>query len=107
MKRTGLMLLGFLTAGAAVNASAAPQDNRRPPFQSVQGYRPAEVDVMISRAYRELLRREPDQNGLAHYRYQLLWNGLTQEGMRQEILDSPEYRNRMHNVRGWQPNRRR
>lgn len=52
------------------------------------------INQMIERAYRDLLGREPDRSGLEHYRNQLLDHGLTEQGMRDALRRSDEFRKR-------------
>ncbi len=109
MKATSLVLLGILASAPAAQVSAQTfrwndQDRdrdrdrdreRRRVYGASQRYRGnAQVDEMITRAYREVLRREPDASGFAEYRRQILQNGLSDEQMRQSMYNSAEYRNR-------------
>lgn len=50
------------------------------------------INQMIARAYRDLLGREPDRSGLDHYRNQLLDHGLTEQGLRDALRRSDEFR---------------
>jgi hypothetical protein len=65
-------------------------DDRRPARD--QGERGEHrIDVIIDRAYRDLLERAPDPEGREHY-WRLLREGLTEEQMRHCIRESVEYR---------------
>lgn len=59
-------------------------------------YRGPVVNAMISRAYRDLLGREPDASGLDHYRNRIIDKGMSEEDMRNDIRRGAEYRNRPH-----------
>ena len=52
------------------------------------------INKMIARAYRDLLGREPDRSGLDHYRNLLLDHGLTEQGLRDDLRRSDEFRKR-------------
>lgn len=52
----------------------------------------AEVDRMITRAYRDVLGRAPDASGLSNFRNQVRTKGWTESDVRQALRDSPEYR---------------
>lgn len=52
------------------------------------------INKLIERAYQDLLGRAPDPSGLGHFRSRLLDHGLTEQGMRDEIRRSPEFRER-------------
>jgi peptidase inhibitor family I36 len=57
--------------------------------------RPVEdVDRIIRRAYRDVLDREPDQQGLRLYRSRMLDDGWSEERVRETLRTSPEYRQR-------------
>jgi hypothetical protein len=102
MKVMNLVLMGVLAAGAAGEADAA---QRYPRAYGYQNYTDRQVNNMITRAYREILGRNPDPVGFAGYRREILYRGLTEQGMRQAMLDSPEYRRNLRGSRngryGW------
>lgn len=52
----------------------------------------ASADRIVRRAYQDVLGREPDFNGLAQYRNQILSHGWDEHDVRQALLQSPEYR---------------
>jgi hypothetical protein len=52
------------------------------------------INQMIARAYRDLLGREPDRSGLDHYRNLFLEHGLTEQGLRDDLRRSDEFRKR-------------
>jgi hypothetical protein len=54
----------------------------------------AQADAMITRAYRDLLGRDPDPGGLAEYRRAVLERGLNERQVRDSIKGSDEYRAR-------------
>lgn len=57
-------------------------------------YRLTTVDRIIGRAYREVLGREPDPQGLANYRRLLLTQHWSETRLRDTLRASAEYRNR-------------
>lgn len=50
------------------------------------------ADRIVRRAYQDLLGREPDDQGLAKYRNEMLRNGWTERQVRDALMKSPEYR---------------
>ena len=52
----------------------------------------ADIDRMITRAYRDVLGRAPDASGLSEFRNQVKRKGWTESDVRQALRDSPEYR---------------
>ena len=68
-----------------------PRDEARRPGRDRDEYQERRVDVVIERAYRDLLERAPDPEGREHYR-QLIRQGGTEEQMRARIRESVEYR---------------
>ena len=50
------------------------------------------ADRIVRRAYLDVLRREPDPEGLAAYRQQVLENGWEYHDVRQALMRSPERR---------------
>ena len=57
-------------------------------------YRGPVINRMIERAYQDLLVRQPDPSGRAHYRNQILNRGLTEQGLRDALRRSDEFRQR-------------
>ena len=57
-------------------------------------YRQNVVDVMIKRAYRDVLGRDPDQAGLENYRKPIIENNWSENDVRNALKKSPEYKNR-------------
>lgn len=53
-----------------------------------------QIDVVINRAYDDLLRRKPDRNGQETYRRKMLREGWDEQRVRQDIMNSDEYRRR-------------
>jgi hypothetical protein len=60
-------------------------------------YRDHVVNRIITRAYRDLLGREPDPRGLEHYRDMLINHGWSDDDLREDFRKSAEYRNRPRN----------
>jgi Peptidase inhibitor family I36 len=54
--------------------------------------RPGDVERIIRRAYQDILRREPDQEGLRVYRSHMIDDGWSEAQVREELRNSPEYR---------------
>jgi TorA maturation chaperone TorD len=52
----------------------------------------ASADRIVRRAYQDILGREPDFNGLAEYRNQVLHHGWDEHDVREALKRSPEYR---------------
>ena len=57
-------------------------------------YRLRQIDMVINRAYDDLLRRKPDRKGQEAYRQKMLREGWDEQRVRQEIMNSDEYRRR-------------
>lgn len=57
-------------------------------------YRTEVADRIIYRVYRELLDRNPDENGLKNYRYYLIEKRWTENDLRDAVRKSPEYQER-------------
>jgi hypothetical protein len=68
-----------------------PRDEASRPRHDRDEYQERRTDVIIERAYRDLLERAPDPEGREHYR-QLIHQGCTEEQMRARIRESVEYR---------------
>lgn len=63
----------------------------RPDYQRysrTRGYRP---DAVIRRAYQDILGRDPDAEGLAHYRNRIINEGWTEVDVREALRRSDEY----------------
>jgi len=52
------------------------------------------ADRIVRRAYQDILKREPDYNGLIQYRNQVLSHGWDEHDVREARQKSPEYRQR-------------
>lgn len=57
-------------------------------------YRTKEAGRIVERVYRDLLGREPDPSGRAHWGRKIVDQGWTEGRLRDEIRKSDEYRNR-------------
>lgn len=57
-----------------------------------KGQTPASADVIIRRAYQDILGREPDQAGLATYRSKLIDEGWSERDVRSDLKNSSERR---------------
>jgi hypothetical protein len=51
----------------------------------------ADPDRVIRRAYQDILHREPDAEGLRHYRIEMIDNGWTEQDVREALRKSAEY----------------
>ncbi len=54
-----------------------------------------EADQIIDRAYRDILRREPDEEGRREYRVRLLNEGWSEQQLRQALRGSAERQDRV------------
>jgi len=63
-------------------------------LRSDDRYRREAADLMVRRAYREVLGREADASGLRTYIRNLLERGWTESDVRDDLRKSPEFRNR-------------
>ena len=52
---------------------------------------PSDPDRIIRRAYRDILHREPDPDGLRHYRIEMIDNGWTEQDVRRALRTSAEH----------------
>jgi hypothetical protein len=64
---------------------AARRDDRPAP-------RPQNPDLIVRRAYEDILDREPDQGGLRLYRSRIIDDGWTEQQVRDALRASPEFR---------------
>jgi hypothetical protein len=49
-------------------------------------------DVIVERAYQDILERDPDPAGLRTYRSRIIDDGWTEQQVREALRNSPEYR---------------
>jgi len=56
------------------------------------GYGGQDPDRIVRRAYQDILRREPDQQGLRLYRSHMIDDGWSEQQVREALRSSPEYR---------------
>jgi hypothetical protein len=56
------------------------------------GRRTVSADLIVRRAYRDILHREPDPSGLEEYRHQILDNGWDEQDVRRALRHSDERR---------------
>lgn len=84
------------TGGVRFNdrISSLRVDYRRAPERPPGGGRPPVVDPerVIRRAYQDILEREPDEQGMRHYRSLIIDRGWTERQVREALRDSDEYR---------------
>ena len=57
-------------------------------------FRGESVDLIIRRAYKDVLKREPDPSGMANYRRLMINERWSEQKVRDNLRNSPEYRNR-------------
>jgi predicted transcriptional regulator len=55
------------------------------------GSRDLDYDRIIRRAYQDILHREPDSQGLRHYRIEMIDNGWTEQDVRRALRASAEH----------------
>ena len=65
----------------------------RSDYQRYPKDRNSDIDRVIRRAYEDILHREPDQEGLRHYRVEMLDNGWTEQDVRTALRKSSEHDN--------------
>jgi TorA maturation chaperone TorD len=63
----------------------------RSDYQRYSNNRSMDPDRIIRRAYEDILHREPDQEGLRHYRTEMIDNGWTEQDVRQALRKSAEH----------------
>ena len=66
----------------------------RAALRDSEEYRLRQIDVVINRAFDDLLRRKPDRQGQETYRRKMLREGWDEQRVRQDIMNSDEYRRR-------------
>ncbi len=69
--------------GGARDDRGAVRDDRRPR---------EDPDVIVRRAYQDILQRDPDQGGLRAYRSHIIDDGWSEEQIRAALRNSQEYR---------------
>jgi hypothetical protein len=67
-------------------------DMIRADLQRSREYRLKGADVIIRRAYQDLLNRDPDPQGLEHYRSMIIDEGWTERRLRDAIRSGQEYK---------------
>jgi hypothetical protein len=70
------------------------EDNIRRQLKKSEEYRYTLPRSKITRAYQEILGREPDPEGLENYRKRMINEGWSEDRVRATLLKSPEYRNK-------------
>jgi hypothetical protein len=93
---TGLML----NMGLADIASAQFIYRERPRRHFVADTR-YEARLIVRQAYRDILRREPDRNGLRQYTNAMLHDGWSEADVRRSLFNSTEYRQRFGRAGFW------
>jgi hypothetical protein len=63
----------------------------RSDYRRYSSGRGADPDRVIRRAYRDILDRDPDPEGLRHYRIEMIDNGWTEQDVREALRNSSEY----------------
>ena len=96
LQRTAIICIGFLLGVLAIYRYGFHKGwSERDVIQQLQRSpeaRAVNADTAITNAYREVLGREPDASGLAHYRAK--WrDGWTQGQIREDLRRSNESRN--------------
>ena len=67
---------------------------RRTDYQRNSQHRFKDPDRVVRRAYRDILDREPDPEGLRLYRSRMIDKDWTEQDVREALRDSPEYAKR-------------
>jgi len=80
---------GFDDVISSVRVRSRSSGNSGPPRPSYGSPNP---DVIIRRAYQDVLERDPDPAGLRQYRSHMIDDGWTEQQVRQALRDSPEFR---------------
>lgn len=83
------------------------EDRLRAALRDSTEFRSTVVNNIITRSYRDILGRAPDANGLENYRYKIIVRGWSEEGLRNTLLKSAEYRDRMTMLAANNPRPRR
>lgn len=63
-----------------------------------QGNRNGNADVIVRRAYQDVLNREPDQDGLRIYRSHIIDDNWSEDQVRNDLRRSSEFRNRSQEI---------
>ncbi|GAB6059296.1 DUF4214 domain-containing protein [Desulfonatronum parangueonense] len=66
----------------------------RAALRESEEFRLRQIDIVLNRAYEDLLRRKPDPEGRETYRNRMLSNGWDEQRVRRDIMDSEEFRRR-------------
>ena len=59
---------------------------------SGSGHHGGDADVIVRRAYDDILHRKPDTDGLRLYRSHIIDDGWSEQDVREALRKSPEYR---------------
>jgi TorA maturation chaperone TorD len=70
------------------------QDDVEKSLKKSDEYKRSGVDIIIKRAYRDVLGRDPDKGGLENYRKAIIDDDWSENDLRDALKKSPEYRNR-------------
>lgn len=73
------------------------EDGIRHNIKKSEEYRYTLPRAKITKAYQEILEREPDPQGLEHYRKKMINDGWSIERVRNTLRKSPEYKNKHRN----------
>ena len=87
---TGLML----TAGLGTSVQAQPVYRSNSVARVRYANPQAQARQMVRQAYRDVLRREPDQSGLRQYTDAMVNRNWSYEDVRRSLLESDEYAQR-------------
>lgn len=66
-------------------------------LRTEEPYRSEAAELIVRRAYRDVLGREPDASGLKQFRWAVAEKGWTESDVRDELRKSAEYRNKPRN----------
>jgi uncharacterized protein DUF4214 len=63
----------------------------RPDYQRYSNNRSMQPEAIIRRAYRDILNRDPDPEGMRAYRVKIIDQGWSEQDVREALRNSPEY----------------
>jgi hypothetical protein len=63
----------------------------RSDYRRSSGGHDFDVDLVVRRAYEDILNRQPDREGLREYRSAMVDRGWTEQDVREDLRKSPEY----------------
>jgi hypothetical protein len=98
---TGLTGLMLSTAAADLASAQVIYREVRPARRHYVSDNRWEARHIVTQAYRDILRREPDRAGLRQYTNAMLHDGWSEADVRRSLANSPEYRQRFGRAGFW------